>query len=144
MSSSPTPQTLRKCGEVAPGERGQVFDHRLHRRVEAVALDKLQFETLRKTAGEDAGRLEALEARQHRFHPFERRAKALGKVLERRPEVAGLVERVDQRRRNHSLDRIGHRDHRLPVEEFGERFRRRDIGLEIRDRFAAAAADAGP
>ena len=46
---------------VAAGEQRQVLDEPLHRRVEAVALLELERQALGEVAGEDAGRIEALQ-----------------------------------------------------------------------------------
>ena len=113
-SSSSTPQARRNAGKIALGQRRQIVDQRPHRRVETVALDQLQRQTFGEAAGEDAGRLQRLQALEHRFDLREGGAEPLGDLLEGAREIARLVERVDQRGRDHAVGGRMKRDHRLP------------------------------
>ena len=54
---------------VARAEQRQVLDELLHRRVEAVALLELQRQAFGEVAGENAGRIEALQAVKRRLDP---------------------------------------------------------------------------
>ena len=116
----------------------------LHRRVVTVALDQLQREAFGEAAREDAGRLQGLQALEHFFDVSERSAKPLGDVLEGAGEIAGLVERVDQRARDHAVGGLFEHDHRLPGEVLAQGDRRGDIGLDVGRAVLAAAAARHP
>ena len=124
---------------IATRQRGQVFDHRLHGRVETVPLDQLEFEALGQIPGKHPGRLQALQTFEHGLDVSDRRAEAFGDFGERVDEIAGGVDGVDQRGRDHTLDGIGDDDHCLPGQMLAERLGRRDIGLDVGGEFAVAA-----
>ena len=84
-SSSSTPQTRRSSAQVAPGERGQVVDQRLHRRIEAVALLELQRQAFGELAREHAGRLEGLHAQEHALDPLEPRRRGASAISSSEP-----------------------------------------------------------
>ncbi len=56
---------LAQQGKIAPRQRRQVGDHRLHGRIEAVALAQLQREALGEVAREHARRLERVHLDEH-------------------------------------------------------------------------------
>ena len=127
--------------EFALGEQRQVGDQRLHGRVVAVALAQLDGEALGQIARPDAGGIEGLDLREHPLHPRERRAQTLGGLGEVVAEIAGLVERIDQRAADQPVGRIGAGDVELLGQMFGQRRLGGDIGLEI-GRLAVARAPA--
>ena len=131
MSSSSTPQARRSAAKSRLRQRRQVGDQRLHRRIVAVALDELQRQAFGEVAGEDAGRLEALQRASTASTRASGAPSRSAIVLQRRGEVAGFVERVDQRRGDHAVDGIGEDDHRLAGQVLGKARRRGDIGLEV-------------
>src|SRR3546814_19673019 len=62
----------------------------------AVALTELEGGALGERAGEDAGRLEALQHRQHCFNALQRAAELRGEFRQIAGEIAVVVELVDQ------------------------------------------------
>ena len=64
-SSSPTPQIFLQRGEIALGQKIETRDQGLHRRIEAVALLELHRQAFGEIARADAGRIEALQHREH-------------------------------------------------------------------------------
>ena len=64
--------------KVPPGERRQVLDERLHRRIEAVALLELKGQALGERARKHAGRLEGLHAQEHALDALDVGAEPFG------------------------------------------------------------------
>ncbi len=105
MSSSSTPQSLRKRRDVALGEQIEMLDQRLHRGIVAVELAELDRQAFAQIARADAGRIEFLQHRENRLDVGLRSAQPLGGLAEIGRQVAGLVDEVDQVLADHALRR---------------------------------------
>ena len=131
MSSSSTPHNLRNDGDVALGQQIEIFHQRLHRGVVAVELAELDCEALAQIPGTDAGRIEFLQHRQHRFDIPLRGAQPLGGLPEIRRQVAGIVDQIDQILPDHALRRPAERHRELFGEMAAERHLGGDEGFQI-------------
>ena len=107
MSSSSTPQSLRKRGDVALRQQIEMLDQRLHRRIVAVEFAQLDREAFAQVARADAGRIEFLQHREHRLDVRLRGAEPLGGLAQIRRQIAGLVDQIDQILADHALRRRG-------------------------------------
>ena len=106
-------------------------DQRLHGGIETVALLELDGEAFGEIARAHAGRIEALQDRQHGLDLGERRAELVGDQREIAGEIAGLVDQIDEILPDHAPRRIDHRQRELLGEMVGERGLGRDEGFEI-------------
>ena len=144
-SSSSTPQSLRSAAKSRLRQQIEMGDQRLHGGIEAVAFLELDGEAFGEIARAHAGRIEALQDREHGIDLGERRAELLGDRREIAAEIAGLVDQIDEVLPDHAAGRIGDRQRELLGEMVGERRLGRDEGLEIVVAvLAAAGAGAGP
>ena len=92
-----------------------------------------------------AGRVEALQDREHGIDFGQRRAELLGDLREIAGEVAGLVDQIDEILPDHAAGRIGDGERELLGQMIGERRLGGDEGFEIVVAvLAAAGAGAGP
>ena len=131
MSSSSTPQSLRKRRDVALGQQIEMLDQRLHRGVIAVEFAELDRQALAQIARADAGRIEFLQHREDRFDVRLRCAKPLGGLSEIGRQIAGIVDEIDQILSDHALRRAGEGDRQLLGEMAAERHLGGDKGFEI-------------
>ena len=130
---------------IPSGERGQILDQSLHRRIETVAFAQLQGQALGEIAGEHARRLKRLHANADLFDDFEAGPEPLGDFRSRTDKIAGLVQPVDERGADQPLRGVDEQDRRLTLEMIAKRKRLANIGFEVR-RVAGikTAPDAGP
>ena len=117
--------------KVALGERRQVLDQGLHRRVETVALLELEREAFGERAREHPGRLEALHAHEHALDALGGGAEPLGDLGDRTDEISRFVQGVDQRGADEALGRVGEEDRGLALEMVAKGHGFGDIGLEV-------------
>ena len=94
-------------GGLAAGETVQILDQGLHGRIEAVAVVQLEGEAFAEVAGENTRRIAILGAHQDRLDLGLGNAQPFGDLLEFGPQVAGLVEAVDEEAGDHALAGIG-------------------------------------
>ena len=104
---------LAEKGKVAPAQRREVLDHRLHGGIETVTLAQLQRQAFGQRAGENAGRLQGLHPQKHVLDACPGGPELFGDVGGRADEVAGLIQAVDQRRPDHALGRTGEEGSRI-------------------------------
>src|SRR5262249_61535691 len=97
-------------------------------------------EALREIARTDAGRVKALEDREHRLDLGRRRRKLLSNLGEVADDVSSLVHQVDDVLPDHAAGRIGDRKRKLLGQMVCKRHFDRYEGLEI---VVAALAPAG-
>ena len=105
MSSSSTPHSLRKRGDVALGQQIEMLDQRLHRGVVAVEFAELDREAFAQIPRADAGRIEFLQHGEHGLDVRLRRAEPLGGLAEIGRQIAGVVDQIDQILPDHALRR---------------------------------------
>jgi hypothetical protein len=105
-------------------------DERRHRGIEAVALAKLERETLSKVARTNSRRVEGLDQREHLLHLGQRRTEPLRELVERLDAVARLVDRVDQVAADEPLARVTGCQVELVLEMLGEARLPRERGLQ--------------
>ena len=110
-----------------------------HRGIEPVALAQLNGEAFGEIARAYARRIEALQPRQHRLDPRERRPELFAGLGEIAGEIAGFVDEIDEILRDHALGRIGESKHDLLGEMAGKRRLLGDEGLEVVVTVGAAA-----
>jgi hypothetical protein len=87
---------LAQGGEIAPGQKVEMRDERLHRGIEAVALLELKREAFVEIARADPRRIETLQDRQHGFDLGLRGTQPLSDEREVAAEIAGLVDQIDE------------------------------------------------
>ena len=133
---------LAQRHEVALRQQIEVTDQRLHGGIETIELAELDGEAFGQIARAHAGRIEALQDREHGFRLGGRRAELVGDLRQIAGEIAGLVDQVDDVLPDHPADRIGDRKRKLFGEMAGERGLRRDEGFEIVVAVVAAARPA--
>ena len=100
------PAHLHQRRGVAGGEQRQVVEQKLHRRIEPVAIAQLQRQAFREIARENAGRVEFLHPREHALDIRPGAAQFPGGRVEIGPQIARLVELLEQMRGNDPIDRI--------------------------------------
>ena len=138
---------LAQRAEVAPRQKVEMLDQRRHRRIEAVALDQLQFQTFGHAARHHAGRLEALTAPQHVLDQIEAAAEPFGDFVQRDAQIARLVHAVDQDLGDGHVGGGEMRDQRLIGQVFAQGFVARQAALQplvVAVEAAAALARLGP
>ena len=122
-----------------------MVEQRRHGGIEPVELAQLDGEALGQIARAHPRRIEALQPRQHRLDPRQRRPELVGGLHQVAGEVASLVDEIDQVLGDHPVDRIGEGERHLLGEMAGERGLLGDEGLEIVVAVGAAAGtDTGP
>ena len=131
MSSSSTPHSFRKRGDIALGQQIQMFDQRLHRGVIAIEFAELDREALAQIPRANAGRIEFLQYREHRIDILLRCTEPLGGLSQIGGNVAGLVDQIDQILSDHALRRRGEGNRQLLGEMAAERHLGGDKGFEI-------------
>ncbi len=136
---------LLQGGEIAPGEKIEPPDQRLHGRIEAIALLELDRQAFGEVARANAGRVEGLQDGENGLDLGQRGAE----LFRRRGDIAGeiteLVDQIDQILRDHAPHRIGNGQRHLLAQPIRQR------GLGGHESFgiviavvAAARAGAGP
>ncbi len=110
--------------DIALGQQIQMLDQRLHRRVVTVEFAELDRQALAQVSRADAGRIEFLQHRQHRFDIVGRGAEPLGGLAQIRRQITRLVDQIDQVLPDHALRRRGESHRQL----FGEMAAQRDLG----------------
>ena len=100
-------------GEIAPRQKIELRDQRLHRGIVAVVFLELDREALGEIARADAGRIEGLQDGEHGFdfgdagaEPFRGRREIAG-------QIAGFVDQIDQVLPDHAPHRIGDGERQL-------------------------------
>ena len=101
-----------------------MFDQRLHRWVVAILLAQLDRQAFAQIPRADAGRIEFLQDREHRFDVLGRRAEPLGGLAQIRRQVTRLVHQIDQILPDHALRGSGESHRQL----LGEMAAERDLG----------------
>ena len=126
--------------QVAPGEKLEIVEQRLHRGVEPVALGELDGQALAEVPRADAGGVEALHDRQRRQHVVAAGAEPQRDLVWIVAHVAGLVDQVDQVARQRPLARQAADERELALEVVLQRAAARDGRLdEVLVAVAAAA-----
>ncbi len=130
--------------KVALGQKIEMLDQRLHRRIETVAFLQLDGEALGEIARAHAERFECLQNRKDELDVASLRAKFVGNGIEIAGEIAGLVDHIDQVLADHAAGRIGDRQRQLFGKMIGKGDLGRGVGFEVVIVVLATRTDAGP
>ncbi len=109
----------------------EIVDQRLHGGIEPVTLAKLQCQALGKVAGADTGRLQPLDDRKRLADLFDGCPEPLGDNGDISPQIAGIVDLVDERLADQPHRRIVDRQPELIRQMVGKGFLFRDKGFEV-------------
>ena len=82
-----------------------MFDQRLHRGIVAIEFAQLDRQALAQASRADAGRIEFLQHREHRFHVLLRSPEPLAGLPEIGRQIAGVIHQIDQILPDHALRR---------------------------------------